>query len=274
MTEATVRELWSYPVKSCQGVPVESIEVTEMGVQGDREFALWHAGELVEQKDNPKVASLAASLAGDRLRFRHSTQGEYEHVVREAGPTHDTRWALDHFESVDQGDEVAEWLASALGRPVRLVRPGPTWKINFPIPAFERVHDRPKQSFFSASPVSLANRASLEDLNGRLEAPVPMDRFRMNVVVDGLAPYEEDTLDSLSSDEVTLLQVTAAERCPIITTDQKTGERPKSDLMKVLAEYRRKPKDDRFGSGLIFGSYMTVGSPGTLRIGDRLTAHR
>jgi hypothetical protein len=272
MSEAIVRELWSYPVKSCQGVPVEAIEVTEMGVRGDREFALWHEGELVEQKDNPQVASLAASLAGDCLRFRHAEHGEYEHVVRSEGPAHETRWVLDQFESVDQGDAVAAWLSGALGRPVRLVRPGATWKINFPIPAFERVHDRPKQSFFSASPLSLANRASLDDLNARLEAPVPMDRFRMNVVVDGLEAYEEDALDSLASDEVELLNVTAAERCAIITTDQKTGERPKSDLMKVLAEYRRKPKEERFGSGLIFGAYMTVAKSGTLRTGDRLVA--
>jgi hypothetical protein len=97
-----------------------------------------------------------------------------------------------------------------------------------------------------------------------------MDRFRMNVVVDGLAPYEEDKLDSLSNEQVELLQVTPAERCIIITTDQKTGERPKSDLMKVLGQYRRKKKEDTFGSGLIFGNYMTVGREGTLRLGDRL----
>jgi hypothetical protein len=138
----------------------------------------------------------------------------------------------------------------------------------------ELLHDQPKQRFFAASPVSLANAASLDDLNARLEAPVPMDRFRVNVVIDGLAPFEEDALVSLGNDDVKLLQVTPAERCVIITTDQKTGARPKSDLMKVLAGYRRKPKEERFGSGLIFGSYMTVARGGTLRVGDRLTPGR
>ena len=133
------------------------------------------------------------------------------------------------------------------------------------------LHDEPKQRFFAASPVSLANRASLDDLNGRLEQPVPMNRFRMNVIVDGLEPFREDELVSLGNDDVTLLQVTAAERCVIITTDQKTGERPKSDLMKVLKQYRQKPQEERFGTGLIFGSYMTVGKEGTLRVGDELT---
>jgi len=146
MDRAVVRELWSYPVKGCQGVAVESLEVTKLGAAGDRGFALWSDGELVDQKDTPKVASVAASLEGDLLRFQHA------------------------------------------------------------------------------------------------------------------------------DDDVSLVQVAPAERCIIITTDQKTGARPKSDLMRVLGQYRRKIEAERWGSGLIFGSYMTVGNPGTLHLGDRLSA--
>ena len=151
-----------------------------------------------------------------------------------------------------------------------LVSPGPVWKINFPIPQMQKLHQEPKQRFFSASPVSLANLASLEDLNGKLAQPVGMDRFRMNVVVDGLDAFEEDGTESFGNEAVELLNVTPAERCVIVTTDQKTGERPKSDLLKVLGEYRRKPKEERFGSGITFGLYMAVGREGTLRVGDRL----
>ncbi len=272
MQEAIVRELWTYPVKGCQGVAAEALEITKMGVAGDRDFVLWQDGKLVDQKETPQVASLAADFDRERgvLRFRHADHGAYEHQVRSEGEIRKAAWVLDQFETVDQGDPVAEWLSAAVGMDVRLVSPAAPWKINFPIPQMQRVHETPKQRFFAASPVSLANRASLDDLNTRLETPVPMDRFRMNVVVDGLAPYEEDTLDSLSNAQVELLQVTPAERCVIITTDQKTGERPKSDLMKVLGQYRRKKEEDRFGSGLIFGNYMTVGREGTLRLGDRL----
>ena len=94
----------------------------------------------------------------------------------------------------------------------------------------------------------------------------------MNVVVDGLEPYDEDNITSLANDNVELLNVTPAERCVIITTDQQTGERPDNDLMQVLGEYRAKTKEERFGSGLKFGNYMTVGRAGTLRVGDRLDA--
>jgi uncharacterized protein YcbX len=272
MQEAIVRELWTYPVKGCQGVAAEAIQITKMGISGDRDFALWKDGKLVDQKETPQVASLAADFDRDQgvLRFRHSDHGVYEHEIRSEGVVRKAAWVLDEFETVDQGDSVADWLSTVVGKGVRLVSPGAPWKINFPIPQMQRVHEKPKQRFFAASPVSLANRASLDDLNKRLETPVPMDRFRMNVVIEGLGPYEEDKLDSLSNEQVELLQVTPAERCIIITTDQKTGERPKSDLMGVLGQYRQKKQEDRFGSGLIFGNYMTVGKEGTLRVGDRL----
>ena len=272
MHEAIVRELWTYPVKGCQGVAADAIHITKLGIPGDREFVLWKDGKLIDQKETPQVASLSADFDRDAgvLRFRHAEHGAYEHEIRSEGVVRKAAWVFDEFETFDQGDSVADWLSTVIGTRVRLVSPGAPWRINFPIPQFERVHEKPKQRFFAAAPVSLANRASLDDLNERLESPVPMDRFRMNVVVEGLAPYEEDNLDSLSNEQVELLQVTPAERCVIITTDQKTGERPKSDLMRVLGQHRRKKKEDQFGSGLIFGNYMTVGKEGTLQVGDRL----
>ena len=187
--------------------------------------------------------------------------------MRTQGESRTAKWIFDEFETIDQGDEVAAWLSRVLGMDVRLVAPGDPWKINFPIPQMALLHEEEKRSFYSASPISLANRASLVDLNSQLDAPIPMDRFRMNIVVDGLRPYQEDEIRSLANDEVSLLQVTSAERCVIVTTDQKTGERMKSDVLKHM---RRKPKEESFGSGRIFGSYMQVAKGGTLRVGDSL----
>ncbi|MEO1914751.1 MAG: MOSC N-terminal beta barrel domain-containing protein [Myxococcales bacterium] len=272
MREATVRELWTYPVKGCQGIASESIEVTQMGVVGDRGFVLWRDGKLVDQIETPQVASLEVGFDRETgtLRFEHAEHGRYEHVITAHGPVREAKWILDEFETLDQGDAVADWISSALGKDVRLVSPGESWKINFPIPQMQRLHQQPKQSFYSASPVSLANQASLDDLNGRLAQPVGMDRFRMNVVIDGLEAYEEDERSSFGNPSVELLNVTPAERCVIVTTDQKTGARPKSDLLKVLGGYRRKKQEDRFGSGITFGLYMGVGREGMLRVGDKL----
>lgn len=274
MKDVTIRELWTYPVKSCQGVQAQSIEITTMGILGDRGFAIWADGRLVEQKLTPRVASIGAEWdrTNGTLILRHADHRPYEHQVRENGQNREATWVLDVFETIDQGDEVAAWLSPILDRDVRLVIPGEPWKINFPVPQMALLHKKPKQSFTAASPVGLANWASLEDLNERVRTPVPMDRFRMNVVVDGLDPYEEDNIISLTNDDVELINVTPAERCAIITTDQQTGERPDNNLMQVLGKYRAKPKEEKFGSGLKFGNYMSVGRAGTLRVGDHLNA--
>ena len=201
----------------------------------------------------------------------HATHGAYQHSVRFEGDRLASKWVLDKFETIDQGDEVAEWLSILLEKNVRLVTPDQPWKIVFPHPLLKRVHDSAKQKFFAASEVSLANRASLDDLNSRLESPIPMDRFRMNVIVDGIDAYEEDEMDTLGNENVELLQVSAAERCVIITTDQKTGNRPENNILQVLGEYRRRSAETKFGSGLLFGNYMTVGREGFLHVGDRLS---
>jgi len=267
--EAIVRELWTYPVKGCQGVAEEKIEVSKLGIPGDRDFVVWCDGDLVDQKETPRLASIGAAFdaAAGVLTLTHAERGEYIHRVRSEGERRAARWVLDQFETTDQGDEVAAWLSAVLDKEVRLVAPADPWKINFPIPQMKLLHDEEKRSFFAASPVSLSNLRSLDDLNSRLDAPAPMDRFRMNVVVDGLDPFLEHEAESFTSDEVSLLQVSPAERCVIITTDQRTGERQKSDLLKRLPE---KPKDQRFGSGRIFGCYLQVAKAGTLRVGDSL----
>jgi uncharacterized protein YcbX len=216
MQEVTVRGLWTYPVKGCQGVPAEALEVSPMGVVGDREFVLWEDGKLVDQKETPRVASIAADLRRDEgiLRFRHAERGVYYHAIREEGEAREAGWILDAFETIDQGDAVSDWLSAIVGRHVRLVSPAGPWKINFPIPQMTRVHDTPKQRFYAASPVSLANQTSLEDLNERLAEPVGMDRFRVNVVIDGMAAYEEDHVDSLSNDRVELACPRSSARRP------------------------------------------------------------
>ncbi len=265
-----IKELWTYPIKGCQGVASETLEIEEHGIVGDREFVLWEDEKLVDQKETPIIASIAAELRRDEgiLRLHHAELGTFDHTIRDAGDHRAAGWILDKFDTLDQGDEVASWLSDIIKRPVHLVTPTDAWKINFPIPQMARVHETEKNKFYAATSVSLGNQASLDDLNTRLDRPVGMERFRLNVIVEGLEAYAEDHLDSVSTEAVELLQVTPAERCIIIATNQTTGERPKSDLLKVLGEYRRKAQEDTFGSGIIFGNYMTVGRAGTLRVGD------
>lgn len=155
---------------------------------------------------------------------------------------------------------------------MRLVDAKEPWLINFPVEEMQRVHEDPKIRFNAATSVSLANEASLEELNTHLDHPVGMDRFRMNVIVEGIDAYEEEQFDQLFNGDVSLANVSTAERCIIITTDQKTGERPRNNILRTLRGQRMKPKERRYGSGMKFGNYLTVEKPGYVSVGDNLIA--
>jgi hypothetical protein len=274
MKQITVNELWVFPVKGMQGVPVDSIEITDLGIVGDREFAVWEDGHLVDQKADQWVASIGAEyepITGV-LTLSHPEHGEYTHQRRDDGETRRGTWVIDEFDVVDQGDEVAEWLSNVLGRAVRLVDAKEPWRINFPVPQMERLHGNPKIRFNAASPVSIANEASLDDLNEHLDHRVPMDRFRMNVIIEGLDAFEEENLEQLANSDIALSNVSTAERCIIITTDQNTGERPRNNLLRALRAEHMKPKEDRYGSGMKFGNYLTVTDAGFLAVGDTMLA--
>jgi len=270
MAEVTVRELYTYPVKGCGGGPVQELVLTEQGIEGDREYSFVDEdGKLVDQKETPILASISAELTEGELVLRHASQGLYKHQPRSKGKSVPATWVIDQFEGIDQGEEVAAWVSGIIDKNVRLIRADKPWTVNFPVPSMKRVHGKPKQKFTGATDVSLTNLASLEALNRNLDVPIGMDRFRTNLVVDGIAAYAEDDMDLVGNETVEIMQVTPAERCEIITTDQITGERPKNNILKVLGQTRYKTID-RYGTGLLFGNYMRVSKPGILRIGDVL----
>lgn len=271
--EVVVKELCVFPVKGCQGTYLEEATITRAGVAGDHLFTLVYEGEPLDQTRSPQLGGIGVTWDEENglLSLSHPEKGQYVHERRESGGELPMKIVLDHAVGVDQGDEVASWLERVVGREVRLATAAKSWNINLPLPQFDRLHGTEKSRFYPVSPVSLSNVASLDDLNGRLKTPVPMNRFRMNMVVEGLEAWDENRIDTLSSPDLELENVTVCERCIIITTDQETGERKKSDLLQTLNKFQRREKGERFGSGLVFGAYMGVAKEGNVRVGDRLT---
>ena len=115
----------------------------------------------------------------------------------------------------------------------------------------------------------LVSQESLDDLNGRLETPVPMERFRANVVVEGLGAFGEDEVGSLSTGSVRLERATVCERCIVVSTDQQTGARAQEPL-RTLSQYRK--REGGYAGGIMFGAYMAVAGEGRLQRGDGFDA--
>ena len=160
----------------------------------------------------------------------------------------------------------AAWLEAFLERECRLVRFDPQHRR---LSARIWTGDLEAENRFSDGfPVLVIGQASLVDLNSRLERPLPMNRFRPNIVMEGLGAYEEDRIDELYDDTVTFRLVKACTRCKVTTTDQETAGLDGKEPLQTLKSYRFDAKLH----GVIFGQNAIVvrGSGSTLRRGQEL----
>jgi hypothetical protein len=105
-------------------------------------------------------------------------------------------------------------------------------------------------SFADAYPFLIIGQSSLDDLNERLDKPIPMNRFRTNFVFTGGKPYEEDNWKDFKVGTAEFKAVKPCARCVITTTDQTTAQRAVEPL-KTLSEYRRINNKVMFGMNLI-----------------------
>ena len=247
-----------------------TVETTGLAHDGaaDREWMIVDAeGRFVTQRDEPALALVVPSLRPRGLRLAAPGCAPLD-IDREsiAPEPRDVQVWRSHVRGHDAGDAAAIWLSTHLRRDVRLVR-------------FDR--SKPRRCnpdfvgrsgahtlFADGYPVLVIGSASLADLNARLAArgheALPMDRFRPNVVVDGLAPYDEDHVDTLSVGEVVLRMVKPCTRCQVTTIDQASAALGIEPL-PTLASYRH---DARL-AGVTFGMNAIVERGGALVAGQR-----
>jgi uncharacterized protein YcbX len=160
--------------------------------------------------------------------------------------------------SVQRADPLADaWLSDYLGLFCRLVYM-PDESVRPVDPRYAKPQDR--TAFSDGFPLLLISQASLDDLNSRLSEPLPMLRFRPNLVVEGCDPYAEDGWRNIRIGELTLRVVKPCSRCKVTTVDPYTGESG-SEPLKTLADYRRR------GNKVYFGQNLIHDGPGDLALG-------
>ena len=269
MQRATIAGLSIYPVKSCHGVDTRYVQVLPTGLAHDgvrdREWMVIDArGRFLTQREVPDLALVRVVVRDARLELLVPGHAP---VAPGKGATCDVQVWGAHVRGIDAGDDCARALSAHLGRDVRMVR----FDDRLPRPCNpDYVGATGATTLFADGyPVLVIGRASLDDLNARLVAhgfpTVPMNRFRPNLVLDGLDAYDEDHLDTITTGAVTLKLVKPCTRCEITTTDQDTARRHLEPL-RTLATYRR---DDRL-AGVTFGmnAIVVAGAGATLAVGD------
>ncbi|CAM5262008.1 MOSC domain-containing protein [Streptomyces aurantiogriseus] len=268
MGNAELLSIHLHPVKAFRGQSPREAVVEPWGPAGDRRWALIDdGGKVVTQRQQPRLALAAAELLpGGGLRL--SAPGLEPLVVSVPEPVGTV--SLEMFRDKVEGilaDEAAHaWCSAYLGADVRLV--------HMDDPATRRPVDPeyalPGEtvSFADGYPLLLTTTASLDALNSLIaqgehaaEGPLPMNRFRPNVVVTGTEPWAEDGWSRLTIGEVAFRVAKNCGRCVVTTTDQATAGRGKEPLY-TLGRHRR------LGGKLVFGQNLVPLSRGTIRVGD------
>jgi uncharacterized protein YcbX len=264
--DVIVTGLYCYPVKSCAGTPLDRAELGPRGILHDREFmVVGRDYRFLTQRELPRLALIRPTRTVESLLLDAPGFSPLEQRVTD-GPRYDVVVWRDTVAAVDQGDAVATWFSEFLDTPVRLVRLASD-VVRHVDPVFaKRATDQ--VGFADGYPLLLISEESLADLNTRLESPLPMNRFRPNVVVRGWgSPYAVDAWAEVCIGSVRFDVVKACARCVTTTTDQATAERG-TEPLATLAKYRRVPR------GVLFGQNLLHAALGTLSVGDRLQVLR
>jgi uncharacterized protein YcbX len=269
-----------YPIKSCAGLSLPEAMLTTAGLglsTGqfiDREWMVVdHNGGYMTQRDFPRMALITPTLHAHTLALDFPGLPTLVLALDRPdsqAPTRRVHIWDDSLRAYDCDDTTAAWFSQALGVPCRLVR--------FHADVTRDVSQQWTNGvaattlFSDGYPILVIGQASLDDLNDKLRgagrAPLPMNRFRPNVVIDGIEAFEEDYVETFQLGDAVLKPVKPCPRCPMPSVDQATGEFG-PDPLDILQSYRAKPELD---GALCFGmnAILTAGNGQLVRVGQEI----
>jgi uncharacterized protein YcbX len=250
---ARIGSLHCYPLKSGAGLDLAQASLTSTGVPLDRNWmVVTPAGRFLTQRELPRLALIRPEASVDSLVLHCVRYTPLCVPLKVSGERLPVQIWKDSCIGIDQGDEAAAWLQAILARECRLVRFDPEQRR---LSASQWTGSVEAENRFSDGfPLLVIGSASLADLNARLPRPLPMNRFRPNLVLEGLAPYEEDRIDELHGENVRLKLVKPCTRCRITTTEQSTGELDGEEPLRTLKTYRF----DASLRGVVFGQNAII----------------
>lgn len=262
-----VASLHYYPIKGCRGHSLASASLDALGFVGDRRLMLIDpSGRFVSQREEQLLATIEPELNGNRLTVRAPHHKPLAMEIDPGGKVVDVSVWASAFRATDQGELAAAWFSDVVGSALRLVWFGHA--SSRPIDPTYSPRSDAETAFTDGYQVLGVQEESLADLNARLAEPVPMARFRPNIVVQGGVAWGEDQWREVRVGSVAFDAVKPCARCVVLTTDQQTGARhPRQEPLRTLATFRTVP-----GLGAIFGQNLVLRAPGTIAVGDAVIA--
>ncbi len=267
-----IESLFIYPLKSARGIELQASEVTPRGLAYDRTLMLVDPdGRFVTQREYPALAQITCQIDESSIIFSAPSHAPIQ-IAWTSFTSDNTRlvsvWKSSLAASTASPD-IDQWFSSVLKASVHLVYQRP-----------DQIRQTKQErapggivSFADGYPVLFTNAASLTDLNTRISErggePVPMDRFRPNIVLSGLAPWAEDAIQQLHVNGTSFDLIRPCTRCKITTQDQVSGVRDGKEPLATLARFRHAPAWE----GVVFGENGYSQQTGHIAVGDAVTAH-
>ncbi|PKY03127.1 hypothetical protein P168DRAFT_177725 [Aspergillus campestris IBT 28561] len=286
-----------YPVKSCRGIQVQQTQLLAQGLDLDRRWMLVDATtlEFLTIRQIPEMTLINTALSPDSSTLILSIAGPSTTTPIEIPTRPDQPW-LDANTTLATGVKIWGSLtdgylysadltapfSSFLGRPVRLVYKGPTPRIAQGNGAPHLLGRSQPVNFPDVHPVLIASESSLADLNARLAEPIPIERFRPNIVVRGGVPWSEDvwklvrlvgsgdstSTPTNSSGGLEIDIVARCARCQVPNVDADSAQKHPAQPWNTLVSYRR--VDEGIKWKPCFGMLGAPREEGVVKVGMRL----
>jgi uncharacterized protein YcbX len=262
MSDLFLSRIRIYPIKGCAGTDVQEAHMDERGLRYDRRWMLVNEqGTDLHQFDHPRLSSVVVALEDDCLMIQAPGMPSLSIPLQ---PQHTrplvVQWFQGSCEALPASDEADVWFQEFLHVPCQLVfMPASTQR--FVEPKYAVKHDL---AAFTSFQYHLLGEGSLEDLNQRMDTPVPLERFRPNLVTAGAPAFAEDRWCTLQINRHTFQAVKPCDRCAITTVDPVRGVMTGKEPLTTLARYRT------FNKKVLFGQYLLSEDTGVLCVGDML----
>lgn len=262
MSDFVLSRIRIYPIKGCNGTDVQEARLEKRGLRYDRRWMLVNEqGSDLHQFDYPHLASIVVSFDNEHLLVQAPAMPALAIPLQ---PQHATRrtvsWHQGISEAQPASDKADAWFQEFLRVPCQLVFMPE--EAQHPVePGYEVDHDL---AAFTSFQYHLLGAASLADLNARLATPVPLERFRPNLVIAGSPAFAEDSWQTVQINHLTFHVVKPCDRCAITTVDPVQGVMTGKEPLTTLARYRT------FNKKVLFGQYLLSSERGVIHVGDIL----
>lgn len=251
-----------YPVKSAAGIALQRAQAQWRGLEFDRRWMITdRRGKFMTQRQFPRMALIQTRIEAGKLHLATAGMESIAITPTQNPPVKVEVWG-DRCQAIPADDAVNVWLSQFLDRPCQLVQM-PDDEVRLVDRNYAVDENRDRVSFADGFPYLLISEASLGDLNGRLAAPLPMNRFRPNFVVSGCEPFAEDGWRRIRIGSIEFHLVKLCSRCVVTTVDQATGDRGQEPLA-TLGKYRRQK------GKIFFGQNLVPDGEGTIALGDEI----